>query len=64
MRKNKPFEEFMCEGPVLEMNTVSSSKGRKASMDGAVRVKGTQVKIWDEIREVREGPNHIGSYRQ
>lgn len=45
----------MCEGPVVEMNVAGSRKERKASVDGAIRVKGRQVKIWDEIREVREG---------
>lgn len=41
-----------------------SRKGRKASVDGTIRVKGRQVKIWDEIRKVREEPDHIGSYSQ
>lgn len=45
----------MCEGPVVEMNVAGSRKERKASVDGVIRVKGRQVKIWDEIREVREG---------
>lgn len=45
----------MCEGPVVEMNVAGSRKERKASVDGAIRVKGRQVKIWDEVREVREG---------
>lgn len=54
----------MCESPKLEMNMAGSRKGRKASMDGTTRVKGRQVKIGNEIREVREGPDHIGSYSQ
>lgn len=57
-------ENNMCESPVLEMNMAGSRKGRKASVDGAIRVKGRQVKIRDEIREVREEPDHIGSYSQ
>lgn len=33
----------MCEGPVAGTNMAGSRKGRKASVDGAIRVKGIQV---------------------
>lgn len=44
------------------MNLVGSRRGRKASVDRAIRVRGRKVKKRDEVREVGGGPDYTGSY--